>query len=414
MIVLRIAKSTLQNVCKIFRKGRKMSIFALVMKTLYLFNPENDMALASASPYYMVPSNIKKMSADLSALPAWYALADADVLLGDERQKEWMERECRFSLPVGWRVGFAPYYIKVYPWGWNPALLRCLKEAGIDQEAMLSDEQMEVVRRLSSRQTAVDLLPRLRMEQTLGESFAFASFEKLLAYVEKDEELLLKSPWSGSGKGIQKVKGGLEAPIYGWAKRVIFTQGSIVVEPFYQKVVDFAMEFYSDGKGVAFVGYSLFEADCRGIYKENVLASDQVIEKRLASYVPMEVISEIKKRCVDELGALLSDAYVGYLGVDMMVCQDDEGYKVHPCVEVNLRMNMGVVSRLFYDNYVCECAEGRYVIEYFPKNGEALCFHEAMKEECPLEMENGRIKRGYLSLTPVFDDTSYQIFIKIK
>ena len=69
-----------------------MSIFALVMKTLYLFNPENDMALASASPYYMVPSNIKKMSADLSALPAWYAPAEADVLLVDERQKEWMEK----------------------------------------------------------------------------------------------------------------------------------------------------------------------------------------------------------------------------------------------------------------------------------------------------------------------------------
>jgi hypothetical protein len=252
------------------------------------------------------------------------------------------------------------------------------------------------------------------MEHTLGESFAFASFEKLLAYVEKDEELLLKSPWSGSGKGIQKVKGGLEAPIYGWAKRVISTQGSIIVEPFYEKVVDFAMEFYSDGKEVSFVGYSLFEADCRGIYKENVLASDQVIEKRLASYVPLEVLLEIRKRCVDELGALLSEAYVGYLGVDMMICQDDEGYKVHPCVEVNLRMNMGVVSRLFYDNYVCEGAEGRYVIEYFPKNGEALRFHEAMQKEYPLEMENGRIKSGYLSLTPVFEDTSYQIFIKIK
>jgi hypothetical protein len=117
---------------------------------------------------------------------------------------------------------------------------------------------------------------------------------------------------------------------------------------------------------------------------------------------------------VDELGLLMSDAYIGYLGVDMMICKDDEGYKVHPCVEVNLRMNMGVVSRLFYDNYVCEGAEGRYVIEYFPKNGEALRFHEAMQKECPLEMENGQVKRGYLSLTPVFDDTSYQIFIKIK
>ena len=391
-----------------------MPIFAFVMKTLYLFNPENDMALASASPYYMVPSNIKKMSADLSALPAWYAPVGSNVLLGDERQKEWMEKKCRFSLRMEWCVGLSPYYIKVCPWGWNPALIRCLKDAGVPGEAMLTDERMETVRRLSSRQTAVDLLPRLRIEQTLGESFAFTSFEKLLAFVAKDEELLLKSPWSGSGKGIQKIKGGLEAPVYGWAKRVISTQGSIVVEPFYQKVVDFAMEFYSDGKEVSFVGYSLFEADCRGIYKENVLASDQVIETRLASYVPLEVLLEIRKRCVEELGSLLADAYVGYLGVDMMICEEDGTYKVHPCVEVNLRMNMGVVSRLLYDNHVCEGAEGRYVIEYFPKNGEALRFHETMQEEYPLEMLNGRIKRGYLSLTPVFEDTSYQIFIKIK
>ncbi|MBR4922959.1 MAG: hypothetical protein IKY99_04975, partial [Bacteroidaceae bacterium] len=165
---------------------------------------------------------------------------------------------------------------------------------------------------------------------------------------------------------------------------------------------------------VSFVGYSLFEADCRGIYKENVLASDQVIETRLASYVPLEVLLEIRKRCMEELGSLLADAYVGYLGVDMMVCEEDGTYKVHPCVEVNLRMNMGVVSRLLYDNHVCEGAEGRYVIEYFPKNGEALRFHETMQEEYPLEMQDGRIKRGYLSLTPVFADTSYQIFIKIK
>ena len=373
-----------------------MPIFAFVMKTLYLFNPENDMALASASPYYMVPSNIKKMSADLSALPAWYAPVGSNVLLGDERQKEWMEKKCRFSLQMEWCVGLSPYYIKVCPWGWNPVLIRYLKDAGVPGEAMLTDERMETVRRLSSRQTAVDLLPRLRIEQTLGESFAFAFFEKLLAFVAKDEELLLKSPWSGSGKGIQKIKGGLEAPVYGWAKRVISTQGSIVVEPFYQKVVDFAMEFYSGGKDVSFVGYSLFEADCRGIYKENVLASDQVIETRLASYVPLEALSEIRKRCLDELGSLLADAYVGYLGVDMMICVEDGTYKVHPCVEVNLRMNMGVVSRLLYDNHVCEGAEGRYVIEYFPKNGEALRFHETMQEEYPLEMQDGRIKRGYL------------------
>lgn len=414
MKVPLFAKSTLQNVLKNFQLDWKMSIFAFVMKTLYLFNPENDMALASASPFYMTPANIRKMATDLSALPAWYAPEGSSVLLGDNRQREWMEKECRFSLPVEWAVNIAPYYIKVCPWGWNPALLRRLKEEGVSSEAMLSEEQMKRVRCLSSRQTAVDLLPRLRMEQTIGESFVFSFFEKLLMFLQKDEEVLLKSPWSGSGKGIQRVKGVPDTSVYGWAKRVVSTQGSIVVEPFYQKVVDFAMEFYSDGKGVSFVGYSLFETDGRGIYKGNVLASDKTIEARLASYVPVEVLAGIRNRSMEELDVLVAGSYEGYLGVDMMICKDAEGYKVHPCVEVNLRMNMGVVSRLFYDNYVCEGAEGRYVIEYFPKNGEALRFHESMKEEYPLETENGRIKRGYLSLTPVFEDTFYQIFIKIK
>ena len=77
-------------------------------------------------------------------------------------------------------------------------------------------------------------------------------------------------------------------------------------------------------------------------------------------------------------------------------------------------MNMGVVSRLLYDNCICEGVEGSYVIEYFAKSGEALWFHEDMKRECPLVLENGRIKSGYLSLTPVFEDTTCQIYIKIK
>ena len=41
-----------------------------------------------------------------------------------------------------------------------------------------------------------------------------------------------------------------------------------------------------------------------------------------------------------------------------------------PCVEINLRMNMGVVARLIYDNYVCDGVQGRYVIEYYAKPGD--------------------------------------------
>jgi hypothetical protein len=77
-------------------------------------------------------------------------------------------------------------------------------------------------------------------------------------------------------------------------------------------------------------------------------------------------------------------------------------------------MNMGVVSRLFFDRYVSPESCGRYIIEYYPHEGDALCFHEEMKREHPLCVRDGKIKEGYLSLTPVFGDTAYQIFVLVK
>ena len=74
-------------------------------------------------------------------------------------------------------------------------------------------------------------------------------------------------------------------------------------------------------------------------------------------------------------------------------------------------MNMGVVARLFFDRYVSREAYGRYCIEYYPCQGEALCFHEEMKRKYPLCLHEGKIKEGYLSLTPVFEDTNYQIYV---
>ena len=398
------------------------SVFlSLVMKALYLFNPENDMALASGSPYYMLPASIKKMAEDLSALPAWYAPAEADVLLADKRQVSWIQEEFGCLLDVGLASELSPIYNKVYPWGWNASLIRRLKEGGVGECALIPDDRMQEIRHLSGRWTSVEMLPRLRVDGTMGESFLVGSLENVKAFLakregdfSKREGVLLKSPWSGSGKGIRMVLDGLDDSALGWVKRVISSQGSIVVEPHYDKVVDFAMEFYSDGKGIRFVGYSLFETDKRGIYKGNVLASDEDIERRLSAYVPAACLRVVRERCLKELGNAFLDKYTGYLGVDMMVCRQDEGYAVHPCVEINLRMNMGVVSRLLYDKFLCRESQGTYLMEFYPKPGEALSFHREMKEAYPLRLELGRIRNGYLSLTPVFEDTSYQIFVLLK
>ena len=385
-------------------------IFVLVMKRLYLFNPENDMALASGSPYYMAPASAKKMVSDLSALPSWYAEAGSGVWVSDVRQVEWMREACRLSPSVDWVTDADANFDEVVPWGWSPALLHRLRTSGVPMK-LPQDEKVAELRRLSSRQAAVSLLPRLQMEGTMGESAWLTSVDDVRAFSSRYDKVLLKAPWSGSGKGIQPLSGLPDDNLSGWARRVIASQGGVVGEPFYNKVEDFAMEFYASGGKVEFAGYSLFEADARGIYKENWLASDEAIERRLSQYVPQEVLMEVRKKLLAELPLLLGNAYQGYLGVDMMVCRVGEAYAVHPCVEVNLRMNMGVVSRLFFDRYLSTEASGRYVIEYYPRPGDALRFHEEMKRTHLLVMRDGRMVEGYLSLTPVFEDTAYQIYV---
>lgn len=111
-------------------------------------------------------------------------------------------------------------------------------------------------------------------------------------YITSLERCVLKAPWSGSGRGIMYVSSKeWNDSAEGWVSRVLRVQGEIMVEPLYNKVCDFAMEFYADGNGsVSFVGYSLFDTDAHGNYKGNFLLSDGQIKKILSQYIPDEVL----------------------------------------------------------------------------------------------------------------------------
>lgn len=414
------------------------------MKTLYLFNPENDMALACGDPYYMAPANVRRMAAELSALPAWYADEGGEVLLDSSQRAEVLKSQCPLSLPVRWVTEVSFIYNKVCPWGWSPSLVRRLGEAGINADACPSRDRMERIRRLSGRQTAVQLLPRLRgvpsahlccdgssqiknslsesefpvslFTSTVGESFILHSVEEVEKFVVAQPAALLKAPWSGSGRGIQYTSGDFPAPLKGWVEHILITQNEVVGEPCYDKLLDFAMEFLAESDGnIRFLGYSLFETDKRGSYKENMLAADADLESRLTDYVPVEVLHGIREKLVAELAIVIKGDYQGYLGVDMIICRiaeaGKESYALHPCVEINLRMNMGVVARLIYDRYVCQGTYGRYVIEYYRTPGEAEQTHQNLCRQYPLVIENGKVKSGYLSLTPVDESTAYQAYI---
>ena len=160
----------------------------------------------------------------------------------------------------------------------------------------------------------------------------------------------------------------------------------------------------------------MFSTNEHGAYTGNLLASDGQIEAVIARYIPLDVLMRIRASLRTELAAIYGGIYSGYLGVDMMICRREgvEEYAVHPCVEINMRMNMGVVARLFYDNFVASGSTGRFCIEYFPINEALRTRHGQDMRDYPLVVENGRVVSGYLSLVPVTARNFYRAYVLVR
>lgn len=176
------------------------------------------------------------------------------------------------------------------------------------------------------------------------------------------------------------------------------------------------MEFHSSGDGrFNFIGYSQFRTGGSGAYEGNRLISNAAIEQNLSEYVPVGELDKLRNRLERELSLHFGSVYNGYLGVDMMICRFPESpaYRIHPCVEINLRMNMGVVARHLYDRYICPSSTGIFQIDYAPSDGAAWNAHTAMAETYPLEMGQGRIRSGYLPLVPVYKKSKYRAWILV-
>lgn len=396
---------------------------------VYLFNPDYDMAMANFTPYYKAPAEILRMADNLSVLPVWFAGKGSGVKVDSLERVALFRRQLGEICPEGegrevlsgllssvdWTEQWPS--ARYVPWGWTPALLHRLRLEGVDEEFLPSAEEMQRIRYLSSRERCLEILPAFAgWEGICGEMKACKQLTEVDTFIRERGQVILKAPWSGSGRGLWKVSAASwNAQLAGWTSRILKVQGRLMAEPIYDKVADFAMEFFSDENGeVRFVGYSYFETDVHGNYKANRLLSNTAIEERLSRYVSLERLSCIGACLEASLKKLLGQAYQGYLGVDMMVCRVEDGYRIHPCVEINLRMNMGVLSRILYDRYVHPLSEGEYVVEHYLREGEALSFHREMVEKYPLEWKEGKVASGYLPLTPVREDTRFQAYLRVE
>lgn len=399
--------------------GRKYLLYIFVsswhklwtLVKLHIFNPENDLALADGNTNYCPPPAARAIAHDLATLPLWFAPeGDAVLLPGTLHFGFYNAMNGIFALAAPFAGGDVRAVDACVPWGWSAQMRRRLLAMGVDEGVLPDGAFIDAVRMLSNRRTAIGLLRALRGAgvDTPEIPEYFTTFTDIAAFIESMPRSVLKAPWSGSGKGIAWGIGRVEVPVEHFCKGVIRRQGGVVCERFLDKVVDFAMEFRALQGEVAFMGYSLFTCE-GGAYSGNILASDGAVEDFLAQFVEREALQVVKKHLAMELAALLRPiGYTGCLGVDMLVYRSSGGEcRLHPCVELNLRMNMGAVSHLFYDKYVAHGCVGRFFVSNFRRAGEAAAFNERCKAEYPLRVSDGRVSGGYLNLSPVTDDTSY-------
>ena len=317
--------------------------------TLHIFNPDHDLALAANQSQYTAPHAGRQLRADLGWIPALWASEGDKVLVENvEGAREQARRAGRYVRNVEFvtlrDVASWDAPIDVSPWGWNRALRHQLKSLGSRHLAMASEGQLSFIHQVSCRKWAARHL-RARIVKSDERLVGRADYVTELAAVEDSPRpMVLKAPWSSSGRGVRYVTEELTEAGRNWVGNVIAQQGGIMVEPYYNKVKDFGMEFSIDRDGVvSYLGLSLF-ATRNGAYLGSVLATEEAKREMLAQYVAPDLIDALIRRTRYVMRAALKRKYVGPFGVDMMVIRQDGRYVVNPCVELNLRRTMGHVA----------------------------------------------------------------------
>lgn len=392
---------------------------------IHYFNPGHETAVNNASPYYTPPANIAAMQEELSFLPAWYADREDKVLVDSKDEVYYSYLTEKFSTlvqPISQDELIRYRDANVSLWGVSPQAIRYFEGLNKELEINLNiPEWSEEYKYLNSRLAARDCLSESINSIPLLSQAVIPQFYTNLDDINRAVDtsiyqLLAKAPYSSSGRGL------LWLPTTGLTRTenqilhgILKKQGSVSIERVLDKQMDFAMEFMADGKGnIAFAGYSLFYTNAKGGYEANYIGSQKSIIEQLSEKISLDLLDSVKGKLINILSKKLATLYNGCIGVDMLIYLEDNEYKLHPCVEINMRYNMGFLSCRLYENYIATHSCGKFYIDFNPKAEEMYNNHLLMEEKHPIRIENGKITSGYLSLCPINRSNRYRAYVLVE
>ena len=370
---------------------------------ILIFNPEHDYALADNQPQYVTLRSAAQFAYDCAPFMRYLTDNEAFVLdayrpFGKVFQKNFDPMED------------AERITKVTPWGWDSAVVYQLQRIGIAEKLLPTDAQLSKLRDLAHRKTAITAMEFLREKHPHPERLPLppsylTEFQQVEDFVKQIPGVLFKSPYSGNGRGHLYAHGTCTPTLLRQCAGVIRRQGGLIAERMYAVVQDFAMEFRCHDGQADFLGYSLFRTEHYG-YGGNQLMPDDAILSALSQYIDTQEILQIQVLVRDFLHQHIAPHYDGVAGVDMFVYQEDGAYQLHPFVEVNLRMTMGLAAHEIFRRHCHPEARGTFRI--VRGDVETQCIASLQTE---MQLRDGLWWSGTAVLNPVTEKTGYAVVV---
>lgn len=381
------------------------------MKTLWIFNPENDIALSNNLLHFTPPRNALLLRRYGAMIMSWLA-EDGDYILADNEHfhSSPIVGSCD-NFPTTNSISVATIFHKknlqffnpssisditnIRPWGWSKAIIGEMKHLGFNSSILPAIERIEAIRQLSHRRSSIFINTHLKeMGFHTNIPLEIHEIDELPTLLKKQSPIVLKSPWSSSGRGVMFSDDINVKQLTKLASGILKKQGSVMVEPKLDPILDFAMLFEMKEGLSRYKGLSVFQTLGKGNYSGNIVSDEMTLMKYLTPYVPISKITALQSALSEILTNLIGYTYDGICGIDMMIYRADNGeYDIAPCIELNLRYTMGYVAHRLAERLMMPGKSARMEISYIGNR-------EKSDTLPPVFDAQGKLISGTLNLVP--------------
>ncbi|MEG0700735.1 MAG: hypothetical protein RR442_04280 [Muribaculaceae bacterium] len=387
----------------------------------YIFNPDNDLALAFGGENYTAPPMATCLRYDLQMLPAWYCDENSSILANAPENQQWLDnlsKNLHLKSEIIKTSQLSTIDTDFMAWGWSHDMRKRLIDCNVPQDRLPSKNYIDKIRNLSHRSTSIIIHNALREELSMNFSpipIELHDFDSIKSFAKEHQYCYIKAPWSSSGKGIFRVLDINAIDFKRWTNGILLRQGSLLCEEALDKVLDFAMEFYCKNGIATFSGYSIFNNDNHCSFDNGLVMPTMMLHNNLiAIYGNENIILDVRNTLEKILTTIIAPHYTGYLGIDMLFYRDAKKIKLNPCVELNLRMTMGMVTSIIGDKLLAPQSQGKFAIRYYKTTQEIVNTITQKAIESPIKYSNGKIISGTQFLTPTYQASHYAASLEIQ